>query len=60
MKKMAAVRDKKLRTQTNGKFNDINSADENKTNITIQPLFKNYKNTIHLFIDRRLRSCTSF
>jgi hypothetical protein len=29
-----------------------------KENITVEPLFKNYKKTIHLFIDRRLRSCT--
>jgi hypothetical protein len=25
-------------------------------NITVDPLFKNYKKTIHLFIDGRLRS----
>jgi hypothetical protein len=34
---------KKIRTQTNGKFNDISSAIENKQkNITVEPLFKNY------------------
>jgi pterin-4a-carbinolamine dehydratase len=39
---------KKLRTQINGKFNDISSADENKQqNITAEPLFKNYKKAIH-------------
>jgi hypothetical protein len=31
---------KNLRTQINGKFNDISSADENKK-ITVEPLFKN-------------------
>jgi hypothetical protein len=31
-----------------------------KNNITVEPLFKNYKKTIYLFIDRRLRSCTCF
>jgi hypothetical protein len=36
------------------------STDENKQNITVQPLFKNYKRTIHLFINRRLRSYTCF
>jgi hypothetical protein len=29
VKQKVAVEDKKLRTQINGKFNDINSADEN-------------------------------
>jgi hypothetical protein len=51
---------KKLKTQINGKFNDISSAYKNKQNITVQPLFKNYKKSIYLFIDRRLRSCTCF
>jgi hypothetical protein len=32
---------KKLRIQTNGKFNDISRADENNKKITIEPLFKN-------------------
>jgi hypothetical protein len=26
----------------------------NNRNITVDPLFKNYKNTLHLFIDRKL------
>jgi hypothetical protein len=30
VKKKIALKDKKLRTQINGKFNDINNADENK------------------------------
>jgi hypothetical protein len=30
VKQRVAIKDKKLRTQTNGKFNDIISADENK------------------------------
>jgi hypothetical protein len=37
----------------NGKFNDISSADESKQR-NHSLLFKNYKMTIHLFIDRRL------
>jgi hypothetical protein len=50
---------KKIRTQKNGKFNDIGSTDGNKQkNIAVEPLFKNYKKTIHLFINRKLRSCT--
>jgi hypothetical protein len=28
--------------------------------VTVEPLFKIYKKTVHLFIDRRLRSCTCF
>jgi hypothetical protein len=52
---------KNLRTQINGKFNGISSADANKyRNIAVEPLYKNYRKTIHLFIDRRLRSCTCF
>jgi hypothetical protein len=31
-----------------------------KKKIIVQPLFKNFKNTIHLFIDIRHRSCTCF
>jgi hypothetical protein len=51
----------KLRTQSNGKFNDVSIADENKEqNITVEPLFKNYKKKMHLFFDRRLRGCTCF
>jgi hypothetical protein len=47
----------KLITQINGKFNDVSSPDQNKyKNITVEPLFKNYTNTIPLFIDRGLRS----
>jgi hypothetical protein len=51
---------KKLRTQVNGKFNDINSADENKKDITVNLYLKTIKKTVHLLIDRRLRSCTYF
>jgi hypothetical protein len=53
------LKEKKLGTQINGKFNDVSSSDENKK-ITIEPLFKNYKKATHLFIDRRLRSYTCF
>jgi hypothetical protein len=61
VKQKIALKDKKkLRTWVNRKFIDIGSADENKKNITVEPLFKNYKKTIHLFIDGRLRSCTCF
>jgi hypothetical protein len=31
------------RTQINGKFNDVSIADEVHKNVTVQPLFKNYK-----------------
>jgi hypothetical protein len=55
--KVAIKHKNKLITQINGKFSDVRSDDEN---MTVQPLFKNYKKTIHLFIDRRLRSCTCF
>jgi hypothetical protein len=41
-------KDKNLRTQISGKFNDMNSADDSKKNIAIEPLFKNYKKTIIL------------
>jgi hypothetical protein len=58
IKKKIALKDKKFRTQIIGKLNDIGCADENK--ITAEAIFKNYKKTIHLFIDRRLRSCTCF
>jgi hypothetical protein len=30
VKQNVALKDKKIRTQTNGKFNDMNSADESK------------------------------
>jgi hypothetical protein len=56
--KVALKEKKKPRTQINGKFNDISSADENKKKMTVGPLFKNCNKAIHLFIDRRLRSCT--
>jgi hypothetical protein len=60
-KQKVALKGKKLRTQVNGNFDNMNSADENKyKNISVEPLFKNYKKTLHLFIDRRLRSCTCF
>jgi hypothetical protein len=40
-------------------INDIYSVDENKQrNVTLEPVFKNYKKTIHLFIDSRRRSYT--
>jgi hypothetical protein len=57
VKRKVTVKDhkKRFKTQINGKLNDISSADENKyQNITVQPLFKYYKKTVHLFIDRRL------
>jgi hypothetical protein len=61
VKLKVALKDNKNLEQIDGKFNDISSADENKyKNITVEPLFKNYKKTVHLFIDRRLRSCTCF
>jgi hypothetical protein len=61
VKQQLVVKDKKLRSQINGKFNDMSSADESiYQNITVEPLFKNYEKTIHLFFDRRLRSCTWF
>jgi hypothetical protein len=44
VKQKAVLRDKKLRTQINGKCNDKISADENKEqNITVEPLFKTIK-----------------
>jgi hypothetical protein len=48
--KRSPKRKKQLRTQINGKINDISSVDKNK-NITVEPLFKNYKKKIHLFSD---------
>jgi hypothetical protein len=50
------LKDKKiLTTQINVKVNDISSADENKQkkDVSVQPLFKNYIQTVHLFIHRR-------
>jgi hypothetical protein len=32
----------------------------NKRKITVETLFENYKKTVHLLIDRRLRSFTCF
>jgi hypothetical protein len=50
-----------LRTQTNGKCNDVNSSDKNKfKQIALEPLFKNYTKTIYSFIGGRLRSCVVF
>jgi hypothetical protein len=61
MKQKVALKDKQIRTEVNGKSDDISSADKNKyKNITVEPLFNNYKKTIHLFIDGRLRICTCF
>jgi hypothetical protein len=37
-----ALKDK-LRTQVSGKFGDTSSADKTDKNITVEPLFKNYK-----------------
>jgi hypothetical protein len=59
VKQKIALKDKETDTQINGEFNDVGSADENKK-ITVEPLFKNYQKTVHLFIDRRLGSCTCF
>jgi hypothetical protein len=59
--KQKVILKEKLITQIDGKFNDISSADLNKyKNISVEHLFKSYKQTIHLFIDRRLRSGTCF
>jgi hypothetical protein len=42
--KVALKHKKRLRTQINGKFNEISSADENKQqNRIVEPLFKTYK-----------------
>jgi hypothetical protein len=63
VKQKVAIKDKKkkLRPQINGKYNDINNADENKyKKITVEPLFKNSRKTIHIFINRRLRNCNEF
>jgi hypothetical protein len=40
-----------------GKCNDISSADGN---ITIEPLLKKYKKTIHVFLVKILRSCECY
>jgi hypothetical protein len=37
-----------------------NFVDKNTEKITEEVVFKNYKNTIHIFIDIRLRSFTTF
>jgi hypothetical protein len=40
VKQKVALKEKKLRTQINGKFTDIRSADENKQqNINVEPFF---------------------
>jgi hypothetical protein len=52
VKQKVGIKDKKTRTQINGRFTDISSADENIKNIIVEPLFKNYKTTIHLFVCR--------
>jgi hypothetical protein len=46
MEQKIALKDTKLRTQIHGKCNDMGIADENKQ-ITLKPLFKNHKKTIH-------------
>jgi hypothetical protein len=48
LKQKVALKDKILR----------GSVDEK--NITVESLFKNYRKTIHSFIDRRLRVVTGF
>jgi hypothetical protein len=48
-----ALKDKSHRTQINGKFNYISSADKINKNITVELLFKNYKKIIHFFMNRR-------
>jgi hypothetical protein len=56
---MVALKEKNgLRTKINGRFSDIMLM--KKKYITVKPLFRNYKKTIHLFIDRRLGSFTCF
>jgi hypothetical protein len=52
-------RQKTLRTQINGKFNDKVVMMKIKK-IAVEALFKNYKKAIYLFIDRSLRSYTCF
>jgi hypothetical protein len=54
VKQNIALKHKKLRTQINGKFNDRSSANENIRNVTVEPSFKNYKNTVYLCNGRRL------
>jgi hypothetical protein len=54
VKQKVDLNDKKLRTQINGKYNDISSADENnnnKKNITVEHLLKKYKKD-NIFIHR--------
>jgi hypothetical protein len=62
VKRKVALEDtqKKLRTQICGKFNVINSADENKNGLTVDPLLKNYKKTNTFILDRRLRNYNCF
>jgi hypothetical protein len=45
MKIRYPLKTKKLKKQINGKFNNVGSADENKKSITVESIFKNYKNT---------------
>jgi hypothetical protein len=54
-KQNVALKDKILRTQINGIFNDI-SADENEQQqIIVESLLNKYKKkAIHLFMDKRL------
>jgi hypothetical protein len=60
VKQKVALKDKiKLGPQINEKFNDINSAVEKK--ISLQNFYlKTVRRQMHLFIDRRLRTCTCF
>jgi hypothetical protein len=37
MKQNIFLKEKKVRTQINGKFNDISNADENKYKIIVEP-----------------------
>jgi hypothetical protein len=61
MQKVALISKKKTQNTNKWKINDISSADENKyQNITVETLFKTDKKAIHLFLERRLRSCSFF
>jgi hypothetical protein len=62
VKQKVALKDKKKPiTQVNGKYNDISSADGNKlTEITVEPLFKNYKRQYIYLSVEDLRSSTCF
>jgi hypothetical protein len=44
------VEKENLRTEINGKYNDMSSAGENNKMSTIEPLCKNYKKTIQVIL----------